>query len=85
MMLQRFSILLLFLLLGCASSTHHVVEHGDWTLEDERSEPMGEFEEQRSLSCPRGTKQWCIRRLGRESCNCITESDFRDRIRSMHQ
>ena len=58
MMRQILSLLLLFLLPARAPGTKGTIDQDDWTLMDERSEPLLEREDQRLQSCPRGMKAW---------------------------
>jgi hypothetical protein len=80
MMRQILSLQLIFLLPACAPGTRDTIDQDDWTLMDERSEPMHEREDQHLQSCPRGMKAWCTKSFSREECNCIDEAEFRDRI-----
>jgi hypothetical protein len=80
MMRQILSLLLLFLLPACAPGSKDIVDKDDWTLMDERSEPLHEREDQRLRSCPHGMKAWCPKSFSREECNCIDEAEFHDRI-----
>ena len=81
------SILWLSLMSGCASSTQDLVEQaqlsGDWTLVNIRMAAIERREAQSKQSCPRGTKRWCISRIGRERCSCVSDSEGRDMFRDM--
>jgi len=76
-------ILWLLLLSGCALGTKDLVDNGEWTLQDERSEPLDDYEDQRRQWCPRGTRLWCNRHVRDETCKCINNRDFEDRLRSI--
>jgi len=80
MMRRILSLLLLFLLPACAPGTKDTIAQDDWTLMDERSEPLREREDQRLQSCPNGMQAWCRKTFSRVECNCIDEAEFRDRI-----
>ena len=81
------SILAIFLLSGCAPSTHDLIEQaqltGDWSFVNKRIAAIDRREAQRPQSCPRGTKRWCISRLGHEKCSCVSDSEFRDMFDSL--
>ncbi len=71
--LKALSIIFLFLLFGCATSTAELVEQaqltGDWSLVDQREEAR-DRREARSQSCPVSTTKWCEgRRRGAENCS----------------
>ena len=83
-MRHGFCILWLLLLAGCALGTQDLVNNGDWTLEDERSEPLDDYEDQQRQSCPHDTRLWCTRHVRDERCDCVRNPVFRDRLRSMH-
>ena len=87
MMLQGLSILLLFLLFGCAPSTQELIEQAhltdDWSFVNKRFEAIERREEQHPSLCPHGTRPWCSKRLSDEKCSCIKDSDFRDNLRLM--
>jgi len=76
------SILAIFLLSGCAPSTHDLIEQaqltGDWSFVNKRIEAIERRETQAQQSCPRGTKRWCIRRIRDEKCSCVSDSEGRD-------
>ena len=76
------SILAMFLLSGCASSTHDLIEQaqltGDWSFVNKRMATLERLEPQHPQSCPRGTKRWCISRPGHEKCSCVSDSQGRD-------
>ena len=74
-MRQILSLLLLFLLPACAPGSKYIVDKDDWTLMDERSEPLHEREDQRLQFCPHGMKAWCIKSFSREECSCIDEEN----------
>ena len=80
-------ILAMFLLSGCAPSTQDLIEQahltGDWSPVNKRMEAIERREALRPQSCPSGTKSWCVRRLSREKCSCISNSEFRDRFDSL--
>ncbi len=81
------SILAMFLLSGCAPSTHDLIEQaqftGDWSFVNKRIAAIERREAQRPQSCPPGTKRWCISRLGHEKCSCVSDSEARDRLDSL--
>ncbi len=76
------SILAMFLLSGCASSTQDLIEQaqltGDWSFVNKRMATLERLEPQQPQSCPRGTKRWCINRPGHEKCSCVSDSEGRD-------
>ena len=85
--MKALSIILLFLLFGCAPSTQDLIEQahdtGDWSLVNERIEAERRRAE-RLQSCPLGTTEWCD--SGDEGCRCVDNSDFQaamDRMRIM--
>ena len=84
--MKALSIFSLLLLLGCAPSTHDLIEQahltGDWTLVNKRYDAMEKREAARPQSCPRGTTQWCNNRFGDDRCSCVRNSDVRDMLRS---
>ncbi len=81
------SILAMFLLSGCAPSTHDLIEQaqltGDWSFVNKRIAATERREAQRPQSCPRRTQRWCSKRNGNEKCRCISNSEFRDRLDSL--
>jgi len=81
------SILAMFLLSGCASSTNDLIKEaqlsGDWTLVNRRMDAIERREAQDQTSCPIGTKLWCFSRLDREECSCVSDSKGRDRFESI--
>lgn len=80
------SILSLFLLLGCAPSTHDLIDQahltGDWSLVNQRFDAMEKRATPRPQSCPRGTTRWCNKRFRDERCSCVNSADVRDVLRS---
>ncbi len=80
--MKALSIIMLFLLFGCAPGTQDLIEQahvtGDWSIVNKRIEATERREAQRPQSCPRHTKQWCISRLGHEKCRCVSDSEGRD-------
>ena len=85
--MKTLSILLLFLLLGCAPSTHDLIEQahltGDWSLVNQRYDAIEKRRTSRPQSCPRGTTRWCNIRFGDERCSCVNNSDVREQLRSL--
>ncbi len=82
---KALSIIFLFLLIGCATSTAQLVEQaqltGDWSLVDER-DAARDRREARSQSCRLGTTIYCKGRPGSESCTCVSTSGIQDMMRS---
>jgi len=82
---KALSILLLFLLFGCAPSTQDLIEQGhltgDWSLVNKRIEAEERREERRKAergpSCPKGTTGWCEISFGDKRCGCVGNADFR--------
>ncbi len=84
--MKALSIILLFLLFGCAPSTQDLIEQahvtGDWSLVNVRID--AERRRAELLSCPLGTTEWCASRD--ERCSCISNPDLHtamDRMRIM--
>ncbi len=79
--MKTLSILLLFLLFGCAASTPDLIEQaqftGDWSLVNKRIEAEERRKAERGPSCPRGTTGWCEISFGDERCGCVRNEDFR--------
>ena len=83
--MKALSIILLFLLIGCAPNTQNLIEQahltGDWSLVNERFEAIerreAQREAQRPLSCPRGATAVCDSSFGDRSCSCVKNSDVR--------
>ena len=78
------SILAMFLFSGCAPSTQALVEQaqltGDWSFVDKRYDAIERREAQRPPSCPRDMSPLCVKRLGKQSCSCLSDSEFRDTL-----
>jgi len=81
---KALSIISLFLFLGCASSTHDLIEQahltGDWSLVNQRFDAMEKRATLAPQSCPRGTTQWCTKRFRDERCGCVSNADLRDQL-----
>ncbi len=81
------SILAMFLMSGCASSTNDLIKEaeltGDWTLVNNRMEAIERREAMDQPLCPIGTKLWCFSSLDREECSCVADSKGRDRFESI--
>jgi hypothetical protein len=82
------SVLSALLLSGCATtSTPELIEQaeltGDWTAVNARFAALDRAEGQSNQMCPSGTKPWCVKRIGKESCSCISDSEGRDRWESL--
>ena len=81
------SILAMFLLSGCASSTHDLIEQaqltGDWSFVNKRIAATEKREAQSPPSCPRGTERWCVNLPGHEKCSCVNDSEGRDMLDSL--
>ena len=81
------SILSILLLSGCATSTADLVKQAqltsDWTLANKRFEAIERREAQRPQSCLHGMKSWCVKRFRKQSCSCVSDSEFRDRLDSL--
>ena len=80
------SIVSLLLLLGCAPSTHDLIEQahltGDWSLVNQRYASIEKREQPRAQSCPRGTTRFCTKRFRDERCGCASNADIRDQLNS---
>jgi hypothetical protein len=82
------AVLLAFLLSGCATtSTPELIEQaqltGNWTAVNARYEALDRAAGQSNSMCPRGAKPWCVKRKGKESCRCVSDSEGRDRFESL--
>jgi len=81
------SILAMFLFSGCALSTQALVEQaqltGDWSLVDKRYVAIERHEAQRPQSCPGDMTAWCVKNLRKQSCSCLSNSEFRDKLDSL--
>jgi hypothetical protein len=70
-----------FLLLGCAPSTHDLIEQahltGDWTHVNQRLETLEKRKKQVLPSCPRGETRVCNNRFGDERCDCLRNTEVR--------
>ncbi len=81
------SILAMFLLSGCASSTQDLIEQAqltdDWSFVNKRMATLERLEPQHPQSCPRGMRRYCVRRMREEKCTCVSNSDFRDMLESL--
>ena len=82
------TVLLSLLLSGCAtSSTPDLIEQaqltGNWTAVNARYEALDRAAGQPSQMCPSGAKPWCVKRKGKESCRCVSDSEGRDRFESL--
>ncbi len=79
--MKALSILLLFLLFGCAPSTQDLIEQahftGDWSLVNKRIEAEERRKAERAPSCPKGTIPWCEIRRRDERCSCVRNADVR--------
>jgi len=78
---KALSILMLFLLFGCAPSTQDLIEQahftGDWSLVNKKIEAEERRKTASAPSCPRGTIAWCKKSFGDERCNCVRNEDVR--------
>ncbi len=89
--MKALSIILLFLLFGCAPSTPNLIGQaqltGDWSLVYKRFDAIDKWEAQREAqrgpSCPRDMKPVCVKRGRKQSCSCLSNSGFRDRLDSL--
>ncbi len=83
--MKALSIILLFLLFGCAPSTQDLIEQahatGDWSFVNERFEAIEKREAQHSETCPRGTTEWCPSRA--EGCRCVNNSNLQTAMSRM--
>ena len=86
---KAISIIFLFLLSGCATSTADLIEQaqltGDWSLVDKREEARDRREARRGPSCPSSTMKYCVGSPGRKSCSCVSTSKIQDMMRSMQR
>ena len=75
------SILSLFLLLGCATSTPDLIETahatGDWSLVNARMEAIESREARKPQACPRGSTLFYNNRLRGDRCTCLRNSEVR--------
>ena len=83
--MKTLSILLLFLLFGCAApSTLELIERarftGDWSLVDKRIDTEQTRTAERGPLCPKGTTRWCEVNVEDESCSCVRNADVRQVI-----
>ena len=91
--MKALSIILLFLLFGCATSTQDLIEQaratGGWSVVNKRLEAIERLEAKRSSqSCPVGTVEWCQSNYGSflsEDCSCVKDSEIRDMVRRMRR
>ncbi len=85
--MKTLSILLLFLLFGCAPSTQDLIEQahftGDWSLVNKRFDAEERRKAERAPSCPKGMTGWCDRRFGNNRCSCVRNADVREMLRSL--
>ncbi len=85
--MKALSILLLFLLFGCAPTTQDLIEQahftGDWSLVNKRIDAEERRIAERAPSCPRGTIQWCEKSFGDERCSCVRNADVRRMLDSL--
>jgi hypothetical protein len=51
---------------------------GDWAHYDKRMAAMDRHEARNQQFCPRGTKQWCYKRLRHEECSCVSDANGRE-------
>ncbi len=82
------TVLLTLLLSGCATtSTPELIEQaqltGNWTAVNARFKALDRAAGQSNKMCPRGAKPWCVKRSGKESCGCVSNSDGRVRWESL--
>lgn len=75
--------LLTLLLSGCATtSTPELIEQaqltGNWTAVDARFRALDRAERKSNKMCPPGTKPWCVKRIAKETCNCVSDSKSRE-------
>ena len=86
---KALSILLMFLLCGCAASRADLFEQaqrtGDWSLVNKRDEAIDRREARRRPSCRTGTIKFCTGRPGNESCSCVSTSKIQDMLRSLRR
>jgi hypothetical protein len=87
--LLAITVLLTFLLSSCATttSTTELIEQaqltGNWTAVNARFNALERAASQSNKMCPRGAKLWCVKRSGKESCGCASNSEGRDRWDSL--
>lgn len=82
------TVLLTLLLSGCATtSTPELIEQaqltGNWTAVDARFKALDRAVGQSDKMCPRGSKPWCVKRMGKETCSCVSDLVVRDRLVSL--
>ncbi len=85
--MKALSILILFVLIGCAPSTQDLIQQahltGDWTLVNQRVAAMERREAQRSQPCPRGGVKICNSRFGDNKCTCASNAEVRRMLDSL--
>jgi hypothetical protein len=82
------SVLSALLLSGCATtSTPELIEQaeltGDWTAVNARFAAIDRAAGQSNKMCPSGTKPWCVKHTGKESCSCVSDLAVRERLVSL--
>jgi hypothetical protein len=82
------SVLSALLLSGCATtSTPELIEKaqltGNWTAVNARFAALDRAADQSNKMCPSGTKPWCVKRMGKESCSCVSDLAARERLDSL--
>ena len=85
---KALSILLLFLLCGCAASRADLFEQaqltGDWSLVNKRDEAIDRREALRQ-SCRMSETKYCQGRPGNVSCSCVRTSKIQGMMSSMQR
>jgi hypothetical protein len=82
------SILSLFLLLGCASSTQDLIDQahltGDWKAVNKRLDIIEKRESRRnSETCPRDKTKFCNNRFSDQRCSCVSTIEVRRALESL--
>ena len=85
---KALSIIFLFLLSGCATSTADLIEQaqltGDWSLVDKREEAI-DRRQARLQSCRIGATKYCESRSYGKRCSCVSTSEIQDGISQMQR
>lgn len=77
--MKPISIILLFLVVGCAPTTDELIKQahqtGDWTQVNQRLEAEANRAAERAVRCPAGTIRWCDNSYGDSVCSCVENAD----------
>ena len=71
-------LLAVILVSACAPSRQALIEDarltGDWSRFNKRVEAIEAYEQKSRRYCPAGKKLWCIKRLGKQACRCVSDA-----------